>query len=175
MTEFYKFDHKDKMTFLIAASLHDIGKLAISNKLLDKNGKLTYKEMEIMKSHVYYTRKALSRIVGFEEITNWASNHHEKLNGKGYPLGLNADQLTLESRVLAIADIFEALTASDRPYKEPKTLSQSIKILSFMVKDQHLDADLCKLFLSSGLYKKYAQEFLLPQQIDEVDIEQYLK
>jgi HD-GYP domain-containing protein (c-di-GMP phosphodiesterase class II) len=75
---------------------------------------------------------------------------------------------------MAIADIFEALTASDRPYKEAKTLSTSIKIMSFMVKDQHIDADLFKLFLSSGVYKTYAQKYLDAEQIDEVDVESYL-
>ena len=75
---------------------------------------------------------------------------------------------------MAIADIFEALTASDRPYKKAKTLSTSIKIMSFMVKDQHIDADLFKLFLSSGVYKTYANEYLAPEQIDEVNISEYM-
>jgi HD-GYP domain-containing protein (c-di-GMP phosphodiesterase class II) len=75
---------------------------------------------------------------------------------------------------MAIADVFEALTASDRPYKEPKTLSQSIKILSFMAKDKHLDPDIFKLFLTSGVYKEYGNKYLKPEQIDEVDISLYL-
>jgi len=75
---------------------------------------------------------------------------------------------------MAIADIFEALTASDRPYKKSKTLSESIKIMSFMVKDQHIDEDLFKLFLGSGVYKTYAEKYLMPSQIDDVDIDIYL-
>jgi HD-GYP domain-containing protein (c-di-GMP phosphodiesterase class II) len=76
--------------------------------------------------------------------------------------------------MLALVDVFEALTASDRPYKEPKKLSDSIKILSFMVKDRHIDKDVFELFLRSGVYKKYAEEFINPDQVDDVDIEKYL-
>jgi HD-GYP domain-containing protein (c-di-GMP phosphodiesterase class II) len=76
---------------------------------------------------------------------------------------------------MAIADIFEALTAADRPYKPAKKLSESIKIMGFMVKDQHIDPDLFKLFLSSGIYREYAEKFLQPEQIDEVDLTAYLK
>ena len=82
--------------------------------------------------------------------------------------------MSIPARIMAIADIFEALTASDRPYKAPKTLTESIKIMSFMKKDQHIDPELFELFLTSGIYKKYAERFLKPEQIDEVDIAQYL-
>ena len=82
--------------------------------------------------------------------------------------------MSIPARIMAIADIFEALTAADRPYKPPKTLSDSIKIMSFMVKDQHLDPELFRLFLSSGVYKEYADKYLQPDQIDEVEIQQYL-
>jgi HD-GYP domain-containing protein (c-di-GMP phosphodiesterase class II) len=75
---------------------------------------------------------------------------------------------------MAIADIFEALTASDRPYKKAKTLSEAIKIMGFMVKDQHIDEDLFKLFLTSEIYKTYAQKYLQPEQIDDVELEEYL-
>ena len=76
---------------------------------------------------------------------------------------------------MAIADIFEALTASDRPYKAPKKLSESVKIMSFMKKDAHIDSELFELFLTSGVYKKYAERFLDKAQIDEIDISEYLK
>ena len=82
--------------------------------------------------------------------------------------------MSVPARIMAIADIFEALTARDRPYKSPKKLSECIKIMSFMKKDQHVDPDLFELFLSSGVYQDYAKQFLLPEQIDEVDISQYL-
>jgi HD-GYP domain-containing protein (c-di-GMP phosphodiesterase class II) len=94
--------------------------------------------------------------------------------GTGYPRKLKKEDMPLPSRIIALADIFEALSASDRPYKEAKTLSECIKILSFMVKDEHIDKDLFRLFLTSGVYKEYAKAYLLPQQIDEVDINSYL-
>jgi HD-GYP domain-containing protein (c-di-GMP phosphodiesterase class II) len=107
-------------------------------------------------------------------VAEWAGGHHEKLDGTGYPKGLTKDQMSIPARAMAIADIFEALTARDRPYKTPKKLSDCIKILSFMKKDQHIDPDLFELFLSSGVYKEYAAQFLMPDQIDDVDISQYL-
>ena len=85
-----------------------------------------------------------------------------------------AAELTVPARIMAIADIFEALTASDRPYKEAKSLSESVKILSFFKKDGHIDPEIFDLFLTTGVYKKYAERFLLPEQIDEVEIEPYL-
>jgi HD-GYP domain-containing protein (c-di-GMP phosphodiesterase class II) len=96
------------------------------------------------------------------------------MDGTGYPRKINATELPTTARIMVIADIFEALTASDRPYKERKTLSQSLKIMSFMVKDKHIDPSLFKLFLTSGVYMDYAKQFLLAEQIDEVDIQQYL-
>jgi HD-GYP domain-containing protein (c-di-GMP phosphodiesterase class II) len=92
------------------------------------------------------------------------------LNGKGYPKGYSADNLPLQSRILAVADVFEALTAADRPYKKAKTLTESLTIMGFMVKDGQLDKDLVSFFLDSGLYKEYAERFMKREYIDEVDI-----
>jgi HD-GYP domain-containing protein (c-di-GMP phosphodiesterase class II) len=103
-----------------------------------------------------------------------AGGHHETMIGTGYPKKLRREDMSLTARMMAIADIFEALTAADRPYKKAKTLSESIRIMNFMKKDQHIDADLFDLFLQSGVYLDYAQRFLAEEQIDEVDIEQYL-
>ena len=103
-----------------------------------------------------------------------AGCHHETMDGKGYPKRLSRDQMPLTARMMAIADIFEALTASDRPYKKAKTLSEAIRILSFMRNDKHIDPDLFELFLTSGIWLEYAQRFLQTEQIDEVDISQYL-
>jgi HD-GYP domain-containing protein (c-di-GMP phosphodiesterase class II) len=97
------------------------------------------------------------------------------MDGKGYPRRLTKEDMSLTARMMAIADIFEALTASDRPYKKAKTLSESIRIMSFMKKDNHIDPDLFDLFLSSGVYLKYANQFLEPDQIDEVNISDYIK
>ncbi|WP_027308173.1 HD domain-containing phosphohydrolase [Caloramator sp. ALD01] len=131
------FDKNKTLKMEIAALLHDIGKLSIPNSILDKNGKLTAEEMQIMRSHTYYTRLILSKIDGFEEIAEWAANHHEKLNGKGYPLGLDADKLSLESRIMAICDIYEALTA-DRPYRAGMSADDAFKIIQTMVKSGEL-------------------------------------
>lgn len=107
-------------------------------------------------------------------VAEYAGGHHEKMDGTGYPRGLKRDDMSIPARVMAIADIFEALTAADRPYKPAKKLSESIKIMGFMVKDNHIDPDLFKLFLSSGVYKEYAEKFLKPEQIDEVNLASYL-
>ena len=103
-----------------------------------------------------------------------AGSHHETMDGKGYPKKLVMNEQPLTARIMVIADIFEALTAADRPYKQAKSLSESLRILSFMRNDNHIDPDLFDLFLTSGVYLKYAQQFLLPEQIDEVDINNYL-
>ena len=103
-------------------------------------------------------------------VPEYAGGHHEKMDGTGYPRGLKKEQMSVPARIMAIADIFEALTAADRPYKPPKSLSESIKIMRFMVKDNHIDPELFRLFLESGVYREYAKQFLNPGQIDEVDI-----
>ncbi len=103
-----------------------------------------------------------------------AGGHHETMIGTGYPKKLQRDDMSLTARMMAIADIFEALTAADRPYKKAKSLSESIKIMGFMVKDQHIDADLFELFLQSGVYLEYARRFLNDEQIDAVDLATYL-
>jgi len=109
-----------------------------------------------------------------ERVPEIAGGHHEKMDGTGYPKRLTGGQMSVPAKVMAIADVFEALTAADRPYKEPKKLSDSIKIMSFMVKDQHLDPELFRLFIESGVYRDYAQKYLLPTQIDEFEIASYL-
>jgi HD-GYP domain-containing protein (c-di-GMP phosphodiesterase class II) len=107
-------------------------------------------------------------------VPNIAGGHHETMIGTGYPKKLRREDMSLTARMMAIADIFEALTAADRPYKKAKTLSESIKIMNFMKKDQHIDPDLFELFLQSGVYLEYANKFLAEAQIDEVDIAEYV-
>ena len=108
-------------------------------------------------------------------VAEYAGGHHEKMDGTGYPRGLTKADMSIPARVMAIADIFEALTAADRPYKPAKKLSESIKIMSFMVKDNHIDPDLFRLFLESVGYRQYADKHPKPEQIDEVDIASYLR
>jgi HD-GYP domain-containing protein (c-di-GMP phosphodiesterase class II) len=140
-------------------------------------GTLTEEERFKISEHIMQTIAMLEKMPfppQLERVPEYAGTHHETMIGTGYPRQLDAAQLSVPSRIMAVADIFEALTASDRPYKKAKTLSEAIKILSFFKKDQHIDAEIFDLFLTSGIYKKYGERFLLPEQIDEVDITQYL-
>jgi HD-GYP domain-containing protein (c-di-GMP phosphodiesterase class II) len=141
MADFYKMGHEEKMKLLIAADLHDIGKLAVPNYILDSPNKLTREEFEIVKKHSYYTRIALEGITGFEDITEWASNHHEKLNGKGYPYGKTADELDFNSRLMACLDIYEALT-EDRPYRRSLNHEEAMEIMNNMKLEGFIDPDI---------------------------------
>lgn len=116
----------------IAGLLHDIGKLAIPINILDKNGSLTPEEFEIIKSHVYYTKIILDKIEDIPDISEWASNHHEKLNGRGYPSGLKAEDLSEESRIMAVCDIYQALT-ENRPYRDGLQREEVFSIMDNMV------------------------------------------
>ena len=140
-------------------------------------GTLTEEERFKINEHIVQTIIMLDDMPfpkNMRRIPEYAGTHHETLIGTGYPRRLNAEQMSVPSRIMAIADIFEALTASDRPYKKAKTLSESIKILSFFKKDKHIDAELFDLFLSSGVYQRYAERYLKPEQIDVVDVAKYL-
>jgi HD-GYP domain-containing protein (c-di-GMP phosphodiesterase class II) len=138
MASFYKLSDDKKLKLEIAADLHDIGKLAVPNTILDSPQKLTNDEFEIIKKHPYYTRIALTEIKGFEDITEWASNHHEKLNGKGYPFGKTAKDLDFESRLIACLDIYEALT-EERPYRRSLEHEEAMEILNKMKDDGYID------------------------------------
>ena len=140
-------------------------------------GTLTEEERFKINEHVMQSLMMLEQLPlpkNLKRVPEYAGTHHETLIGTGYPRKLAKDDLTVPMRIMAVADIFEALTASDRPYKKAKTLSESIRILSFFKKDGHIDGDLFDLFLTSGIYQRYAERFMLPEQIDAVDIQQYL-
>jgi HD-GYP domain-containing protein (c-di-GMP phosphodiesterase class II) len=142
-----------------------------------ERGTLTAEERFKINEHMTMTIKMLEQLPfpsNLKRVPEYAAAHHETLIGTGYPRRLTKEQMSIPARIMAIADVFEALTAADRPYKEGKKLSESIKILSFMVKDQHLDEDIFKLFLRSGVYLKYAKAYLKEEQIDEVDISTYV-
>ncbi len=104
------------------------------------------------------------------DVPEIACGHHEKIDGSGYPRGLSGDQMSVLARLMAIADIFEALTAADRPYKRGKTLSEAIGIMARMRDEKHIDADLFELFLRSGTHLDYARSFMRAEQIDDVDL-----
>ena len=134
-----------------------------------RQGTLNTAEREIVKNHAAMTYKILSQLPfpkKLKRVPEYAAAHHEALSGKGYPKGLDAGQLSLQSRILALADVFEALTAKDRPYKNAKTLSEAMQILDGMVNDRHIDPDLFDLFKREGIYLDYAYRELAPQQID---------
>lgn len=140
-------------------------------------GTLTAEERYIINHHMVQTILMLSRLPfpsHLQNVAEMAGGHHEKMDGTGYPRGLNREQMSLPARMMAIADIFEALTAADRPYKKGKTLSEALGIMAFMCRDAHIDAELFELFLRSGVYLEYAQQYLPAPQLDEVDIEQVL-
>jgi len=139
-----------------------------------QRGTITSEEREIINDHAKITLKILNQLPfpkKYSSVPEISGNHHEKINGKGYPRGLKGDQISFEARILAIADIFEALTASDRPYKKANTLSAAMKILYFMAKDDELDRELVKFFYNSGLYLEYAHKLLPKSSIDEVNID----
>jgi len=140
-------------------------------------GTLTPEERFKINDHMVQTivmLEALPFPPHLERVPEIAGGHHEKMDGTGYPKRLYAGEMSVPARIMAIADVFEALTAADRPYKTPKKLSESVKIMSFMVKDQHLDGEIFELFLRSGVFRQYAEKFLLPAQLDDVDISKYL-
>ena len=135
----YGYNEEDTYELLIAADLHDIGKLAVPNSILEAKRKLTVDEYEVIKEHTYYTRIALAEIKGFENIVEWASNHHEKLNGDGYPFGKYQDELDFNSRLMGCLDIYQALT-EDRPYRPSLTHKVAMRILNDMKNDTFIDS-----------------------------------
>jgi HD-GYP domain-containing protein (c-di-GMP phosphodiesterase class II) len=135
-------------------------------------GTLSGPEREIINYHIVATIKMLEALPWPRHLLNvpeYAGGHHERMDGKGYPKGLTREQMSVQARVMGIADIFEALTAKDRPYKPGKTLSESLAILGRMKVGGHIDPDLFDIFVRDKVYMRYAQEFLDPEQIDEVD------
>ncbi|MCY7295459.1 HD domain-containing phosphohydrolase [Alteromonas sp. a30] len=137
-------------------------------------GTLTPEEREIINRHMDITIEMLESLPfpkHLKRVPEFAGGHHEKMDGTGYPKGLTKEQMSVPARMMAIADIFEALTASDRPYKPGKKISECLRIMGFMCKDKHIDADLFKIFVDEGVFLEYAQRYLSQDQIDDVQIE----
>ena len=136
-------------------------------------GTLTSAERNIINYHIVATIKMLEQLPWphhLENVPEYAGGHHERMDGKGYPKGLTRDQMSVQARVMGIADIFEALTARDRPYKEGMKLSQAVSILAKFRENGHVDPDLFEVFVRERVYQKYAEAFLDPKQIDDVDV-----
>jgi len=140
-------------------------------------GTLTKEERFIIQEHIVMTIKMLDKLPFPDHLKNvpeYACAHHEKVNGKGYPRQLDKETMSIPARIMAIADIFEALTAADRPYKKPKKLSDAVRVLSYMAEEGHIDSDLFKLFVKSGVYRDYGEVFLSKEQMDEVKVSDYV-
>ena len=135
-----------------------------------RKGTLTQEERKIIENHVEVTFKMLNELPFPKKhsmVAEYAAGHHERIDGSGYFRHLSKDELPLQSRIMAVADIFEALTAKDRPYKKPMKLSQALNILSFLKKDGHIDPDIHDLVVSNNLFLEYAKAFMNPDQIDD--------
>src|SRR5712692_1840332 len=135
-------------------------------------GTLTDEERKVINHHIVATIRMLEALPWPKHLTSvpeYAGGHHERMDGKGYPRGLTREQMSVQARCMGIADIFEALTAKDRPYKKGKTLSESLEILGRMKLNNHIDPDLFDIFVRRKVYRRYAEMFLDKEQIDEVD------
>jgi putative nucleotidyltransferase with HDIG domain len=139
MARHYGWDDGKVLRYYFAGAFHDIGKVIISNDILEKPGRLTGEEFGVMKNHAAATYRVLSQIDGLEDVTEWAANHHEKLDGSGYSRGLDADRLTFEDRLMACIDIYQALSET-RPYKEGLAHRKAIGIMRDMARLGKIDA-----------------------------------
>lgn len=136
-------------------------------------GTLTAAERQIINHHIVVTIQMLEALPWprhLQNVPEYAGGHHERIDGKGYPRGLRGDQMSVQARIMGIADIFEALTARDRPYKPGKTLTESLQILGKMRLEGHIDPELFDIFIRSRVYERYARDYLDPTQVDEVDV-----
>ncbi len=137
-----------------------------------RKGTLTAAERDVINYHIVATIKMLEKLPWPKHLKNvpeYAGGHHERMDGKGYPKGLTREQMSVQARIMGIADIYEALTASDRPYKPGMKLSQAMRIMAKFRDDGHIDPDLFDVFLHQGVYRRYGEKFLNPMQLDEVN------
>jgi HD-GYP domain-containing protein (c-di-GMP phosphodiesterase class II) len=179
-----KPEHRiERFDFDYAAYIQDGFKLHVPELLYNygelynlsiRKGTLSPEDRFKINEHVIMSIKLLEQLPlpdAMRRIPEYAGTHHETMDGSGYPRGLTRNELSIPARIMAIADIFEALTASDRPYKRGKTLTEALGIMRRMVDEQHIDADLFALFLRSGVYLEYSMKYLKPEQLDDVDVD----
>lgn len=141
LAEYFGLDEETKLKIQIASNLHDIGKLGTPNSILDKEGSLTESELFEIKKHAYLTHSILSKIDNFSDITKWASAHHERLDGSGYPFGLTSNELGLEERIVSCLDFYQALV-EDRPYRKSMTHNDAISLLRKNLSNLDIDVDI---------------------------------
>lgn len=142
------------------------------HNLTISKGTLTDDERMVINGHMVQTVRMLKALPfprNLKRVPEYAVGHHEKMDGTGYPRGIFAGDMSIPARAMAIADVFEALTADDRPYKQAKKLSEAMRIMGFMKRDNHLDPELFNLFVSRGVYRRYAEQYLDPSLCDQVD------
>ncbi|MBL6991673.1 MAG: HD domain-containing protein [Bacteriovoracaceae bacterium] len=178
--EFMPREQQDRIKYIATDSWpkteDTLAPLLSTNEVENLNipkGTLTDNEKEIINHHIITTINMLEQLelpTHLKGIPKIAGAHHEKMNGTGYPYGLKGEEIPIQSRIICIADVFEALTAKDRPYKKGKTLSESLKILGFMKLDGHIDPDLFYVFIDRQIYLEFALKYLDPSQVDEVDV-----
>ena len=178
-SEFMSAEYQERLTLI--AKYRWIDPQGVETNFLTDNelynlnvsgGTLTTEERKIINDHIVVTIEMLEQLPyprNLRRVPEYAGGHHERMDGKGYPKGLTRDQMSLPARMIGIADIFEALSAKDRPYKQGKTLTECLQILGKMKLGNHIDPDLFDLFVSEKIYMRYANEYLDPDQIDEVD------
>jgi len=155
----------------IAGYLHDLGKLAVPTELLEKPGKLTEEEYHLVKSHVYYTKRVLEHMEEIDEIIFWASSHHERLDGKGYPFHYAGDELTKGARIMAVADIFTAIT-EDRPYRTGMGREKALNVLDSMASEQMIDAEIVQLLATN--YEKVNDARIEAQKQVQNEYEEFM-
>ena len=140
-----------------------------------RSGTLTREERDIINGHMTATIKMLESLPypkHLQRVPEFAGGHHERMDGKGYPRGLKRHEMSVQARAMGIADVFEALTAGDRPYKRAMKLSEALAILGRMKINNHVDPDIFDIFIREKVYLAYAKRFLEPEQIDDVDLSQ---
>ena len=177
--EFMREEYKERLQ--IIADYRWIDPQGVETSFLTENevynlniarGTLTAEERKIINDHIVVTIEMLEQLPyprNLRRVPEYAGGHHERMDGKGYPKGLTREEMSLPARMMGIADIFEALSSKDRPYKKGKTLTECLQILGNMKLNHHIDPDLFDLFVSEKIYLRYANEFLDPEQIDDVD------
>lgn len=133
---------------------------------------MTEAERQTINNHIVTTIRMLESLPWpqhLKRVPEYAGGHHERMDGKGYPKGLTRDQMPVQARIMGIADVFEALTARDRPYKAAMTLAEALRVLRAMRDNGHIDPDLYRVFVQRRIYLDYAKNYLTPEQIDLTD------
>lgn len=182
--EFMSEEAKDRVKKIAAYEWIDVN--GVTQPLLTQEevdflcierGTLSHEERQIINDHMVVTIDMLESLPfpkKLRRVPEYAGGHHEKMDGSGFPRGLTRDQMSVPARMMAIADIFEALTSKDRPYKDPMKLSLALTILKRMREDNHIDPDLFELFVRSRVWEKYAKSTLMPEQLDITEVDEYL-